>query len=224
MIKLQYLLRSPFAEPAVAFRVRVLALASKLLDRGPVRLKVTLTSQDPPHRSIVPYRRERLALISLWTEAARIEGWNVSLSQVGASEGYRVRESVPRAYCRDWPDGTATPGLGMLTLLHRRRGLSDDEFLRRWHEGHSVTALKVHPLWNYVRNVVEAAVLRESPVLCGIVEEQFRTERELLSPVALFGGWRRMLPNMLHVLLDVRGFLDLATLENYVVTEHWLRS
>ena len=50
-------------------------------------------------------------------------------------------------------------------------------------------ALEVHPLWNYVRNVVVAPVLSGSPPLCGIVEEQFRTRGELLDPVRFFGGW-----------------------------------
>ncbi len=31
-------------------------------------------------------------------------------------------------------------------------------------------------------------------------------------------------PNMARVLQDVRGFLDLGTIENYLVTEHWLQS
>jgi hypothetical protein len=68
--------------------------------------------------------------------------------------------------------------------------------LRRWHEGHSPLALEIHPLWNQVRNVVRAPVLPGSPPVCGIVEEQFRTREDLL---------------------------DLAALENYLVTERWLR-
>jgi hypothetical protein len=32
-----------------------------------------------------------------------------------------------------------------------------------------------------------------------------------------------MLPNMLRVYGDVRAFLDLAAIENYLVTERWLR-
>jgi hypothetical protein len=112
----------------------------------------------------------------------------------------------------------------MLSLLRRRRGLPDAEFLRRWHDGHSPLALEVHPTWNYVRNVVVDAALSASPPLCGIVEEQFRTREELVDPVRLFGGWTRMLPNMARVLADVSGFLDLGAIENYVVTERWLRS
>jgi len=84
-------------------------------------------------------------------------------------------------------------------------------------------ALKVHPLWNYVRSVVAASVLPGSPPLCGVVEEQSRTRRELLDPVQFFGGCLKMVPNMLRVLNDVWGVLDLAALENCLVTERWIR-
>jgi len=165
-------------------------------------------------------------VVSLWDEAtpeAAAVRWNAILKAEDAAAGYRVDESLPRAYHRDWPDGRDTPGGSMLTLLHRRAGLTDAEFLRLWHEGHSPLALEIHPLWNYVRNVVTAPVLPGSPPLCGIVEEQFRTRADLLDPVKLFGGWLRMVPNMLRVYVDVRRFLDLAALENYLVTERWFR-
>jgi hypothetical protein len=227
VVKLQYLLRAPATEPVEDFRARALAAGARLLEQGPARLKLTLTTEAAPRLGVVPYRRDRLALVSVWDEAdaaAAAARWNGPLAALGAAAGYRVAESVPRAYRRDWPDGADTPGVGMLTLLHRRRGLADVEFLRRWHDGHSPLALEVHPLWAYVRNVVEGAVLAGSPPLCGVVEEHFRTRRELLDPVRLFGGWLRVAPNMARVLVDVRGFLDLGALENYLVTERWLRS
>jgi len=227
MVKLQYLLRAPAAESVRAFRDRALAGGARLLASGPARLKLTFTAEEPPRVSVLPFRRDRVALVSLWDEAAPEAAavrWNALMQAEGAAAGYRVEESVPRAYRRDWPEGRDTPGGSMLTLLHRRAGLTDAEFRRRWHDGHSHLALEVHPLWNYVRNVVVAPVLPGSRPLCGIVEEQFRTRGELLDPVQLFGGWLRMVPNMLRVLNDVRGFLDLAALENYLVTERWFRS
>ena len=226
MVKLQYLLRAPATDGAGAFRNRALAVGARLLASGPARLKVTFTAEEPPRLSVMPFRRDRLALVSLWDEAspeAAVARWNALLQGEGAAAGYRVVESLPRAYARDWPDSRDTPGGSMLTLLHRRAGLTDAEFLRRWHEGHSPMALEIHPLWSYVRNVVAAPVLPGSPPLCGIVEEQCRTRDELLDPVRFFGGWLRMLPSMLRVYRDVRGFLDLAAIENYLVTERWLR-
>jgi hypothetical protein len=227
MVKLQYLLRAPATEKVEAFRDRTLATGARLLAGGPARLKLTFTAEEPPRLSVAPFRRDRIALVSLWDETtpeAAAVRWSAILKSEGAAAGYCVDESVPRAYRRDWPDGRDTPGGSMLTLLHRRAALSDAEFLGRWHEGHSPLALQIHPLWNYVRNVVTAPVLPGSPRLCGIVEEQCRTRGELLDPVRFFGGWMRMVPNMVRVYRDVRGFLDLAALENYLVTERWLRS
>jgi hypothetical protein len=224
MVKLQYLLRAPPTESVEAFRDRALATGERLLANGPARLKLTFTGAEPPRFSVAPFLRDRIAVVSLWDEATpevAESRWNALLRSEGAVAGYRVEESEPRAYRRDWPDGRDTPGGSMLTLLHRRAGLTDAEFLRLWHEGHSPLALEIHPLWNYVRNVVTAPVLSGSPPLCGIVEEQFRTRSDLLDPVKLFGGWLRMVPNMLRVYVDVRRFLDLAALENYLVTERW---
>jgi hypothetical protein len=226
MVKLQYLLRGPSTEGAGAFRDRALAACGRLLAAGPARLKLTCTAEDPPRLTVLPFRRDRLALVSLWDEAPPDEAvarWNELLAREGAASGYRVDESVPRGYERTWPDGTDTPGGSMLTLLRRRPGLDDARFLRRWHEGHSPLALEIHPLWNYVRNVVRSPVLFGSPPVCGLVEEQFRTREDLLDPTRLFGGWVRMLPNMVRVYADVRTFLDLGALENYLVTERWLR-
>lgn len=226
MVKLQYLLRAPATEGVEAFRDRALACGARLLVGDPARLKLTFTAEEPPRLSVMPFRRDRLALISLWDPGdpdGAATRWNALLRAEGAAAGYRVEESAPRTYDRDWPDGQDTPGGSMLTLLHRRAGLDDAEFLRRWHEGHSPLALQIHPLWNYVRNVVAAPVLPGSPPVSGIVEEQCRTRGELLDPVKFFGGWLRMVPNMLRVWADVRGFLDLAAIENYLVTERWLR-
>jgi len=226
MVKLQYLLRAPATESVGAFRDRAVAVSGRILAYGPARVKLTYTTEEPPRFSVMPFRRDRLAVVSLWDEAAPEEAaarWNVLLQAEGAAAGYRVDESAPRAYRRDWPAGHDTPGGSMLTLLHRRDGLTDAEFLRRWHDGHSHLALDVHPLWNYVRNVIVAPVLPGSPPLCGIVEEQVRTRGELLNAVQFFGGWLRMVPNMLRVLIDVRRFLDLGALENYLVTERWFR-
>jgi hypothetical protein len=226
MVKLQYVLRGPATESAGAFRERAIACGARLLSSGPARLKLTFTAEDPPRISVMPFRRDRLALVSLWDEApadVAAARWNALLAAEGPSAGYRVDESAPRAYGRDWPDGHDTPGGSMLTFLHRRAGLSEAEFLRRWHEGHSPLALEIHPLWNYVRNVIAAPVLPGSPRLGGIVEEQCRTRGELLDPVRFFGGWMRMVPSMIRVYRDVRGFLDMAALENYLVTERWLK-
>jgi hypothetical protein len=204
-------------------------LAPRLLGRSPARLKATFTAEPPPRLSIVPFRRTPLALISVWAErddegAAAAWGEAVRSAGLGEVTGYRVEESYPRTYGRDWPDGTRTRGAGLLTLLSRKRGLGDDEFFRRWFAGHSPLSLRIHPLWCYVRNVVRAPAVPGSPLLDGIVEEHFLRPEDLTNPVRFFGGALAMLPNMVRVAVDIQGFLDLRTVESWYVTEYWLKS
>jgi hypothetical protein len=227
MLKLQYLLRHPASTPAADFAALALQRATRLLAHDPAGLKVTYTAADPPRLCLVPFKRTRVALFSIWDDdpAAALR-WTERVRQTGAGawSGYRVTESVPRRYARDWPDGTITPGVGLLTRLTRRRGLSDAEYLRRWHGGHSTLSLEVHPLWGYVRNVIEATVVDGTPPCDGIVEEQFRQAGDLLTPWGLFGGARAMLPNLARVGVDLLGFLDLRALESWLVSERWLRT
>jgi len=121
---------------------------------------------------------------------------------------YRVRPSAP---IDAEPGGPA-----MVTLFSRRRGLDRDDFLRRWHDGHTPLALRVHPLVRYVRHVVEVP-LDGAPPLDGIVLEQVRDLADLVRPWRFFGGPGAMIRNMVRVGLDARGFIDLSTIENQLV-------
>ncbi|MBI5501439.1 MAG: EthD domain-containing protein [Deltaproteobacteria bacterium] len=230
MKKLQYLVRGPERRPLDAFGADVLIqLAPRLLALSPARLKLTFTADTPPRLSVIPFRRTPLALISVWTDddgdgAAAAWADAARAAGLGAVTGYRVDESYPRAYARDWPDQARTPGAGLLTLLSRKKGLGDAEFFRRWFDGHSPLSLRIHPLWCYVRNVVHSPVVPGSPALDGIVEEHFRPAQDLTNPFRFFGGLPWMPLNMLRVALDIQGFLDLRTLASWYVAEYWLKS
>jgi hypothetical protein len=206
-------------------RVREAAIPA-LLDLGAPRVKATVAEADPPRLAVIPYARRPAALFSIEGDpppapAACAE----ALGPLGGRlAGYRVDEAVPRRYARDWPDGQPTPGVGLLTIFRRPRGVDDSTFFRRWHGGHTALTFTVHPLWNYVRNVVLAPLLDGSPRLDAIVEEHFRERRDLTNPVRFFGGPRAMVPNMIRVGLDIRGFIDPASLESYFVTETIVRS
>ena len=230
MGKLQFVVRGPAKRAVEAFAADVLIqLGPRLLERSPARLKLTFTAESPPLVSVVPFRRSPVALVSVWTGDdgdAAAAGWAdvVRSADLGTVDGYRVEESTPRAYDRDWPDAARTRGAGLLTLLSRKKGLGDEEFFRRWFEGHSTLSLEIHPLWNYVRNVVHATTIPGSRPLDGIVEEHFRRPDDLTNPLRFFGGPLRMVPNMARVAWDIQGFLDLRTLESWYVTEYWLKS
>ncbi|MBN1533414.1 MAG: hypothetical protein JXA20_12170 [Spirochaetes bacterium] len=225
MHKMVFILRGERTEPVNSFRHRVLdRFIPRLLEGTAVRCKATLTAADPPRLSITPYRKERVALVSLWDGFFAGPSWaeRVRNAWEGPCYGYRVEESIPLSYDRDWPPGTQTPGLGLLTLFRSRRGLCRHDFIRMWHEGHTPLGMQVHPLWNYVRNVVAAPIIPDSPELGGIVEEHFRCPGDLLDPVRFFGGFPAMIPNMVRIALDIRRWMDLGSIENYLVTEHWL--
>jgi hypothetical protein len=227
MPKHQYIVRGSRDEELHTFANRILVTAApSVMALGSFSLKVTLTDVPAPRLSVIPLTHEPLALLSLAGEELPEPSRLVEILRTGARgvTGYSVTEALPRAYERDWPDGRQTPGIGLLTLFRRRPGQDDETFLRYWHGGHTPLTLRTHPVWNYVRSVVDEPIVEGSPPLDGIVEEHFRDARDLLNPVRFFGGPLRMLPNMARVGLDIRRFIDLATIESYLVTEVHLRS
>ena len=226
MGKYIWMVRSPEGMEREAFASAVLReLAPRLLELGPDRLKISLTETKPPGFSLLPLRKTDLALVSVWGNVeGATDSWLAAMFGLGHVSGYRVTESVPRAYDRNWPDGTASPGAVLLTLMKKNPALSRDEFMEEWFARHTPMALKIHPLWNYIRNVVDSAIVEDSPPYDGIVEESFRSLRDITNPVRMFGGPLRMLPNMLKTVRHTSMFLNLREIENYILTEHHIRS
>ncbi len=242
MIKLQFLIWAPVGMPQAGFAQLIReGLVPELEAHEPAQIKLTLTAGPPPKVSIIPFQRRGVALISLWeAEEERIGEWAERIEDRGMAfgervGGYRVTEALPAAYERDWPNCQDTPGLCLLTLLRRKRGMDDAELFERWHGGHTPLTLRTHPVWCYVRNAVDEPVIAGSPLFDGIVEEHFRCSAELLNPAIFFGGPHRterpalkglpaMVPNMVKVGLDIGSFLDMGSLETYLTTERWVKS
>jgi len=129
-------------------------------------------------------------------------------------------QPVPREI--SGPPGSASPGVCLLTLFRRKKGLTRDALLKRWHGGHTPLSIEIHPFVSYVRCTVEAPLSSGDPPWDGIVTESCATRRELLNPLLLFGGPLRAPYNMVRVGLDIHGFMDLKTMESYLVTEYAL--
>lgn len=218
-----YILSGQTSETYDSFKIRILKLAEEIQDRYKAEtLKINLTLKSPPAISIIPFKRKKIAVISLSGRS----GENIDLlsKSKGFRGGYRVKEALPVAYDKSWADGEATPGECLLTLFHSKPGLDRDTFLKRWHEGHTPLSLRLHPLWNYNRNVVTGTLTEDSVYYDGIVEEQFRTAKDLLNPLVFFGPPLKAPYHMYEVLMDSRSFIDMKRIETYLTTEIHLKS
>jgi len=227
MAKYIFLVRSPELLERRIFKSRIFdKLVPGLLELDPEKLKISLTETERPRLTILPLKATGLALVSVWGELdGDIERWQAEMTSIsGGVVGYRVTESTPVAYEKDWEDGYASPGMVLLTLMKKNAKLSYEQFMDEWFGHHTPMALRIHPLWNYTRNVVESVVIEDSPPFDGIVEEHFRSLGDITNPARFFGGAFRMLPNMLKVYRHANKFLEISATENYLLTEYHIRS
>jgi len=205
------------------FRSRIFNLSDCLMkEHHPKSLKVSLTTSAPPGISVIPFRREKVAVISMECDSNKTsEDVRQTEEHVGS---YKVEEAEPVSYDKDWDDRDPTPGVCLLTLFHKKPGLRQDDFIRRWHEGHTPLSLRLHPLWNYKRNVVKEKLTSESQWYDGIVEEQFRKSTDLLNPLVFFGPPLKVPTHMFEVWNDTRSFIDMKRIETYLATEYHMKS
>lgn len=223
MHKEVYILGSIPSEDYKIFKNRIFKLSKIVLDQfEPKTLKICLTLKAPPRISIIPFKNKKIAVISLHREETH------PVELIFGSEGYigsyKVEESIPISYSRTWKDGEYTPGECLLTLFHRKPTIDQKTFIRRWHEGHTPLSLKLHPLWNYNRNVVNCVLSKDSVWYDGIVEEQFQKSSDLLNPFVFFGPPHKVPIHMYQVLMDTRSFIDMKRIETYLATEIHLKS
>ncbi len=225
-MKLVYVLWRSEDRDRDRFARELVESAKHLLDGGARRLVLHTADVDADFGASVPIRSETgsvagLASLELDPDAKRkpIEATLAGLASRIA--GYRVTESVPVAYTdRDWPDGERSPGVTLLTLLVRNPGLTHRQFMHEWHEVHTPLSLEVHPMWSYVRNVVDEVLTPGAPRWPGIVTESFRTLQHVTDPKLFYGGEG----NAKRVLEHVSRFLDLPKIETYLMNEYIMRS
>ena len=200
-------------------------VSRQLLDLGPSKLQLTVTEAPPPKLTLFPFKPQPIAIFNVYDEAEDPSRFSEVLQNAASSvSGYEVEESYPVAYDKAWSDGEPTPSPILLTMLRKKAGISRDEFIRRWCDGHTPLSLEIHPLWYYQRNVIREPVTTGADPSDGIVLEACRTRSDFLNPARFFGGPLKMLPNMLRVAKDVGGFLDMKKTETFYATEYHLRS
>lgn len=222
MTKEIYLYRGTPDDSSDSFGPRIRTEAAAALDGAAIEaLKITVTEGPPPALSVIPFRRDLVAVVSVYGSG----GWAERMQRVdGLAGGYVVEEALPVTYDRNWADGEITPGVCLLTLFRRKPSVDYDTFVDRWHNGHTPLSLRTHPLWHYNRNVVKAWT-HEGPVWYdGIVEEHTRTRAGLVNPFRFFGNPLIILYRMLQVYVDVNRFIDYGSIESYLAREYWMRS
>ena len=218
MQKLMFLVRGDKKESHESFKQRVLEQSASLASlHTPSALKVTVTAYPPPAISIIPFKKDRIAAISITDPEG--DFMDTIRKFHGLCGGYRVEEAIPVGYEKTWADGMQSPGVCLLTLFKQKKGIDYNTFIDRWHNSHTPLSLKLHPLWNYSRNVVKKKVMDNSQPWDGIVEEHFRTSSDLLNPFKFFGNPFMIAWNMMQVYTDTRSFLDYKTIEPYLVAE-----
>jgi len=235
MHKLMVLFRGREKVSYTAFTDFMLLMARKAADQcHPLKFHITFTDTAPPLASIIPFRRDKVGVLSLYfndgfsaagmqqlVEQCRSETGNTGGALVGS---YVVEEALPVAYNKDWEDAELTPGVCLLTLFTRKPGLTHAVFVDRWHNSHTPLSLKIHPLWHYSRNVVLERHAPDTEAWEGIVEEHFRKRLDLLNPFSFFGNPFTIIPNMIEVYRDTNAFLDYKTIQTYLVREVVVRS
>ncbi len=227
-MRILYLVRRPAGDDRRKFRDEVLDYTrQKLLSLADTAV-LAVTEEPPPRVSVIPFRQDLIALISL-DGVDELSLWPDPIR--GFTGAYVGDVAYPVIHEQTWDTGQQSPGAGLLTLFRKKKGLEDEEFLRRWYEGHTPLTLEVHPNVGYVRNRVTgiwpAAGSAAGPACVqwdGIVEEQYDPPENLLRPWNFFGGNLLRMPfTMLRVYRDIKGFIDYGSIETWLTREYRLK-
>lgn len=223
MIKQIYLIRGDKEESYADFRSRIENYAAETTKHKDIsKLSYTITIDAPPTISVIPFKKKKIAVLSVWKrEAGFIEDF---MKKQGFCGAYTVTEALPVSYAKDRPDGVITPGICLLTLFRKKKSIDRATFLDRWHNSHTPLSIKYHPLWHYSRNVVERIIPETAEPWEGIVEEHMRTRQELLNPFIFFGNPLVIIPRMIKVYTDTKSFIDYPTMEPYLMKEFIVKS
>jgi hypothetical protein len=242
MEKLSYVLWGD-GSPETGDRLRATLLAEtapRLQRAGGRGLSVNVHDGDAaaaPSPVPVPDGEEpHVALVSVWLDSYdRRAGADEAVAELGLPyAGYLVTESLYQDYgttrhCgpRDWPDGTRSPGVLTVSLIHRPDGLDYPTWIERWHGTQSPLSGELQPRCRYVRNEVVRAVTGGAPEVHGIVEEAWPSAAHVADPMLFFnadGDRDRLNANITAMLESVSACLDLRRLRNSTMSEFLLTS
>jgi hypothetical protein len=147
--------------------------------------------------------------------------------------GYLVVESLyedygttPHGPPRHWPDGTRSPGVLTVALIHRPEGLAYREWIDRWHGTQSPLSAELQPRTRYVRNEVVRALSDNSPHIDGIVEEAWPSVGHVADPLLFYNATSKeeLNTNISRMLESVNACLDLGRLRSATMSEYLVKT
>lgn len=227
MEKLVYLLFEASDKAGAILREDILAAADRLATLGASDIVVnvnddgvadgagvTLGTLDPPIR----------AMVSFWMDNSDDRGAAENLLSANARgiAGYLVIESVPTVNTSQ-PNAPAArmPGVNMVTCIRKLKALSQDEFVRVWHQDHKLVAQQTQSTFGYIRNTVVRPLTDAAPPFDGIVEEFFPIEA-LTDPKIWYAASSdvELEQNQKTMIESVQRFLDLSGIESHPMSRY----
>jgi hypothetical protein len=212
----------------------------RLLDAGIRGLSMDLADPDaaavnlplpPPPDDPGP-----TALVSVWLDCHDDRGPVESILAAHSERlaGYLVTESIPTDYgdnqwatTRDWPDGTRSPGVVMLTLMEKPERMTDAQWYHHWYGTQTPMSTAIQPRIRYVRNAVARPLTDGAPPYRGIVEEVWPSAEHVNDPMLFYcadGDEAVMAANMTTMIESVTAFLDLDRIRCTSMSEYLLLS
>lgn len=108
--------------------------------------------------------------------AEELPGWATLVTAADEIRAWVVAPHRQIVWDRTWPDGTAAPGVKMVSFMRRAPGTTATDFAEHWTQRHTPLARRHHPgLWNYSQNVVVRSLLSAGEDIDGIAELHFRS-------------------------------------------------
>jgi EthD domain len=126
---------------------------------------------------------DAVAMVKLWDPAPVDAAVKFSMPEGARLVGaYGSDEVVQKDYEQTWPTGTASPGVKLVCLVHRKPDIGRQQYLDHWRDNHGPLAVRIQPgFWHYVQNHVSDLLTDDTPDFDGIGELHFETVDDVFS-------------------------------------------
>jgi hypothetical protein len=218
-------------------------LAPALLELDPAGLGIDVIDPGSATASPVPGpegENPHVAVVSIELSAHDLRGpFESVLARFADTHrltwaGYLVSAALYTDYgdnewspSRDWPDGTRSPGLLTVCLIHRPVDMAHEAWVRQWHDVQSPVSAEIQPRCRYVRNEVVRPVTEGAPLIDGIVEEAWPSINHVADPMLFFcaGDDSELLTTNIEAMMQsVTAFIDMDRMRNECMGEFLFRS